>query len=215
MELQKSLFKEFGIKNDGKIVLVYGSKQIFQFSLLLASHMLLGGKKIAIVDGGCKFDLHIISNFAWQQHINPTILLNRVFVSRGFTSYQVEAVINERLVSFLQKIKSNTAMIFGLLDTFYDEQVRFAEAFKMLKRIILQLQKMKKQNYSVLIAVEHLNVLPKERNRFLEILKQSADVVYKLIDENENISIILEKNVKIIRSEKNGKNITYIHKNNR
>lgn len=215
IELQKSLCKEFGIKTNGKIVLIYGSRQIFQFSLLLASQLLLRGDKVAVIDGGCRFDLQIIAKFAWQKHLDPNILLNRIFVSRGFTSYQVEAVISERLVQFLRTIKSNMAMIFGLLDTFYDEQVRFADAYKMLIRIISNLQKMKNQNFSLLIAVEYLKVLPKERNQFLEILKQSADEVYKLTDENENISIILEKNINKIRSNKNGKNTTYIYKNNR
>ncbi|RCK74526.1 MAG: hypothetical protein IGBAC_1474 [Ignavibacteriae bacterium] len=214
-ELQNLLHKQLETTAGGKVILVYGSKQIFQFSLLLASHILLQGGRIAVVDGGCRFDLHIISRFARQKHISPEILLNRIFISRGFTPYQMEAVINERLVSFLKKIKSNTAMIFGLLDTFYDEQVRFKEAYNMLKRIIFNLQKMKNQNFSLLVAVEHFNVLPKERNRFLEMLKQTADEVYKLTDENESVSIIVEKNTKTIRSNNYGKNTTYIYRNNR
>lgn len=208
---------EFGFHSSvgGKIVLLYGNKNIFQVALLFASHLLLQGTPIAIVDGGCHFDLHIISRFARQRHVDSETLLNRIYVSRGFTSYQMEAAINNRLVSFMNKIHSKSAMIFGLLDTFYDEQVRFIDARNMLRRIIFNLDKMRKRGISLLVAVEELNILPKERNVFLKMLKQTSDVIYKLVEDEEQLFILIKENIDKIRRLKNGTYITNIYKNNR
>lgn len=204
---QATFTNEFTDLPAGSIFLIYGSKRIFPLSLLLASHVLIKGKSIAIVDGCCRFDVQTISNFARQRRINPEILLKRIFISRGFTSYQMEAAINNRLELFLKKINSNTVLIFGLLDTFYDEQVPFYQVKNMLQRIVVHLNRMKEKGISILLASEERKVLPKERNQFFDILKQNADTIYQLLEENNDI--------KLLRSKNYGTHTANIHKNNR
>ncbi len=189
------------------IFFIYGSNRVFQLSLTLAAHALIKGKSIAVIDGCCRFDVHTISNFARQRRINPDILLKRIYISRGFTSYQMEATINNRLEQFLKKINSNTVMIFGLLDTFYDEQVPFYQVNNMFQRIVGHLKQMKEKGISILLASEERKVLPKERNQFFDILKQNADTIYQLLEESNDI--------KQIRNNNYGTNTTNIHKNHR
>ncbi len=218
---QLVLMNDFANLPSGKICLLYGDKRVFQLSLLLASHALVKSKSLAVVDGCNRFDVHAISRFARQRRINPEVLLKRIYVSRGFTSYQMEAAVNERLVPFLKRIGSNTALIFGLLDTFYDDQVPFREAQGMLQRIVTQLDAMRRQGISILLASTEWNVQPKERNRLFDSLKQVADTVYKLaavsseatpkIDVNDEIKLLVEKE----RSKEHGTHTSYIHKNNR
>ncbi len=217
---QDALAMDFNNSQRGKIYLLYGDKRVFQLSLLLASHSLIGGNPIAVIDGCSRFNVHTISHFARQHRLSPEILLNRIYVSRGFTSYQMEAAIRDRLAPFLKRIKSDTALIFGLLDTFFDEQVPFREAKSMLQRIIAQLVTMKKQGISVLIASEEWNVLPKERNQFFSMIKNTVDAAYKLVPSEEGaIQKKLEPDdeIKLIkeRSTTYGTHTTDIHKNNR
>ncbi len=204
---QAAFTNEFTDLPAGSIFFIYGNKRIFPLSLVLASHALIKGKSIAVVDGCCRFDVHTITNFARQRGINPDILLKRIYISRGFTSYQMEAAINNRLEQFLKKINSNTVMIFGLLDTFYDEQVPFYQVKNMLQRIVVQLKRMKEKGISILLASEERKVLPKERNQFFDILKQNADIIYQLLEESNDI--------KQIRNNNYGTHTPNIHTNNR
>ncbi|MDI6804603.1 MAG: hypothetical protein QME58_12295 [Bacteroidota bacterium] len=204
---QAAFTNEFTDSPAGSIFFIYGSKRIFPLSLTLAAHALIKGKSIAVVDGCCRFDVHTITNFARQRRINPDILLKRIYISRGFTSYQMEAAINNRLAQFLKKINSNTVMIFGLLDTFYGEQVPFYQVNNMLQRIVVHLKQMKEKGISILLASEERKVLPKERNQFFDLLKQNADTIYQLLEDSDDIKQIRNKNY--------GTHTPNIHKNNR
>jgi hypothetical protein len=229
---QLALMNDFTKLPSGKICLLYGDKRVFQLSLLLASHALLKNKSLAVVDGCNRFSVYSISYFARQHHFDPERLLRRIFISRGFTSYQMEAVVNDKLVPFLNRVNSNTALIFGLLDTFYDEQVPFREVKGMLRRIIIQLDRMRRQGFSILLASTEWDIRPRERNQLFDSLKQVADTVYKLaaecpegfqrvvknkdrgqknIDIQDEIKLLIEKE----RSKNCGTHTAYIHKDNR
>ena len=65
--------------------------------------------------------------------MTPENLLDNIFVSRAFTCYQMEAVITERLPAFVRRSRSPVVMIFGLLDTFYDEQAPLFEVRRELR----------------------------------------------------------------------------------
>lgn len=170
----------------GKVYLLYGESPIFRLSLMMAAHALNTGTSIAVVDGCNRFDAHSIARFARERGKDPSDFLNRIFVSRGFTCYQMEAAITNRLSSFLDRIGSRTALIFGLLDTFYDEQAPLREVQQILQRVLGSLHAMKQEGISILLACTEWNVLPQERNRLFATLKQGMDRVYRLDVNEEN-----------------------------
>lgn len=181
----QALFQSFA-EPTGKMYLAYGDRLVFRLSLVLAAQELSRGGSIAIVDGGNRFDVHTITNFARERRLDPDALLNRVFVSRGFTCYQMEAAITSRLPEFLARKNSRVAMIFGLLDTFYDEQAPLREVRQILNRVLHALHAMKKNNISLLLASTEYNVLPKERNQLFVQLKSAMDNVYHLTLDTDN-----------------------------
>jgi hypothetical protein len=84
-------------------------------------------------------------------------------------------------------------MIFGLLDTFYDEQASFREVQQILQRLLGTLQEIKRGGVSVLLACTEWNVLPKERNQLFTTLKSGMDSIYRLtVDQNDKPSLMLE-----------------------
>jgi hypothetical protein len=167
------------ISSPGKTYLVHGDAAVFQLSLRIAAYLLASGDSVAVVDGGNRFNVHAISMFARGRQMDPDSFLRRIYVSRGFTCYQMEQAIVNRLPQFLKRIHSSTAMIFGLLDTFYDEQAPLREVQHILTRILSSLQTMKAEGISVLFACTEMNVLPKERNKLLTDIKSGVDYVYK------------------------------------
>jgi hypothetical protein len=177
----------------GKVFLLYGERPIFQLSLQMAAHAMTGGNSIAVVDGCNRFDVHALSRFARVRKIDPNKFLNHIFISRGFTCYQMEQAIAHKLPTFLATIHSNTALIFGLLDTFYDEQASLREVRQILQRLLGSFQEMKSRGISLLVVCLERTVAPKERNQLFTTLKNGVDRVYKL-DTNERgaLQLLLE-----------------------
>ncbi len=178
----------------GKVCLLYGDKFIFNLSLRMAAYAMAQGSPVAVVDGCNRFNVHLLSRFARERRIDPDDFLRRIFISRGFTCYQMEQAVSARLPVFLESIGSNVAMIFGLLDTFYDEQASFREVQQILRRLLGTLQEIKANGVSVLLACTEWNVLPKERNQLFTTLKTGMDTIYRLRDDGTNRpALFLEK----------------------
>ena len=178
----------------GKVCLLYGDKLIFNLSLRMAAYAMAQGSPVAVVDGCNRFNVHLLSRFAREHRIDPDDFLRRIFISRGFTCYQMEQAVSARLPAFLESIGSNVAMIFGLLDTFYDEQASFREVQQILRRLLGTLQEIKASGVSVLLACTEWNVLPKERNQLFTTLKTGMDTIYRLKDDGANRpALFLEK----------------------
>jgi hypothetical protein len=177
----------------GKVFLLYGERPIFQLSLQMAAHAIAGGNSIAVVDGCNRFDVHALSRFARVRKIDPNKFLNHIFISRGFTCYQMEQAIAHKLPAFLATIHSNTALVFGLLDTFYDEQASLHEVRQILQRLLGSFQEMKSRGISLLVVCLERTVAPKERNQLFTTLKNGVDRVYKLdTDERGTLQLLLE-----------------------
>ncbi len=179
----------------GKTYLLYGDKPIFLLSLKMAAYGIAGGSSVAVVDGCNRFNVHFLSQFAREKKLNIDDFLHRIYVSRGFTCYQMEQAIVHRLPSFLNTIDSRTAMIFGLLDTFYDQQASLQEVRQILRRVVAALQEMKADGISVLLVCRKLNVLPKERNELFTTLQAGVDTIYRLQSDDDVPKLFLEKGV--------------------
>ena len=178
----------------GKVYLLYGDDRIFPISLTMAAHAMVAGSSVAVVDGCNQFNVHLISRFARERKLDPDKLLRQIFISRGFTCYQMEQAITNRLPAFLKTRNSSTAMIFGLLDTFFDEQASLREVQQILQRVLVALQAMKTNGVSVLVVCQAYNVLPEERNRLFGTLKTGMDRVYRLeVDEANKSKLFLEQ----------------------
>lgn len=192
----------------GKVYLLYGDETVFRLSHRVAAQVLGGGASVALVDGANRFDVQAVVRFARERRLDPDALLKRLFISRGFTCYQMEAAVTERLPAFLQRTGSRTALIFGLLDTFYDEQASLRDVQSILRRIEQALLDMKERGVSILLAGIEWNVLPAERNQLLDRLKAGMDRVYRLeMQGEESLQLVLERNEEgrgALRSDQRG-----------
>ena len=164
----------------GKLILLSGGDDIFPLSHRVATELLHRSEPVVLVDGCNRFDIHAVIRSAQQWKANPDVFLSRIFISRGFTCYQMEATLTERLPAFLQKVNARFALIFGLLDTFYDEQAPMRDVQFILRRVISALSQMKERGVSLLLTSKEWNVLPKERRRLFGDLNEAMDRVYRL-----------------------------------
>ena len=188
-----TFLRKFKADPPGKLYCLHGDRSVFRISLYAASHALLAGMPIALVDGTNRFDAYYIAEFARRvtsqrlatKHVKPEQLLESIYISRAFTCYQMEATITERLPAFLTWKHSSVAIIFGLLDTFYDEQAPLFEVKASLQRIIVSLYKLKQQNISVLLASLDVKLASKERSVLFPKLRSAMDEVFTVIETDE------------------------------
>jgi hypothetical protein len=185
-----SLVRQFEAAPPGKLFCLHGDTSVFRLSLYTASHALLRGVPIALVDGTNRFDVYYIAEFARRvtsqrlvnQRVTPEQLLRQIHIARAFTCYQMEATITERLPAFLHRTHAPVAIIFGLLDTFYDDQAPLFEVKASLQRIIAALKGLKQENISVLLASLDMKLESKERNALFPKLTAAMDYTVQLVE---------------------------------
>jgi hypothetical protein len=211
---RQEMLEWFG-NGEGKVCLLYGERPVFSLSLYIAAFDVMRGTNIAFIDGCNRFDVHFFVEFARQRKINPDEFLKHIFVTRGFTCYQMEAAINDKLFTFLQSIGSSRATIFGLLDTFYDEQASLSEVQQILQRLLIKFQYFKEQGITLLLTCPDWKVFPPERNRLFLTLKRNVDKVFHLIlNEEQKPKLFLETPNNYLDTKgvtAYGKNSTYLH----
>ena len=200
----------------GKVLLLTGEDDIFRLSHRVAGEILRRGEPVVLVDGCNRFDIQAIIRLARQWNVNPDLFLSHCFISRGFTCYQVEATLTERLPAFLQRVNARCAFVFGLLDTFYDEQAPMRDVLLILKRVIAALNQMKARGVSVLLTSKEWNVLPRERQRLFFDLRGEMDWVYRLNrSAGESLQLFIEQRRLPARTAgkggTNGTHRTYVH----
>jgi hypothetical protein len=185
-----TLVRQFHAAPPGKLYLLHGGERVFRFSLAAAAQALVAGVPMTVVDGANRFDAYFIAEFARRftaagtgRRITPEELLERIYVSRAFTCYQMEALITDRLPAFLALSRSPVAIIFGLLDTFYDDQAPLFEVRNGLRRIVGVLQRLKRGGTSILLASANGRPVPPERRGLQGTLHASMDRVYMLEEE--------------------------------
>lgn len=185
-----SIIRQFEASPPGKLFCVHGDASVFRLSLHAASHTLLRGVPVALVDGTNRFDAYYIAGFArkvtsqTKRRVTPEQLLRRIYIARAFTCYQMEATITERLPVFLKRSGAPIAIIFGLLDTFYDEQAPLFEVKASVQRIIAALHTLKADNISVLLASLDVKLESRERNQLFPRVSSAMDRVVKVTEES-------------------------------
>ena len=198
-----TLVKRFAAAPPGKLYCLHGDRSVFRLSLYAASHALLTGVPITLVDGTNRFDVYYIAEFARKvtsqrfvkRRVEPERLLENIFISRAFTCYQMEATITEKLPAFVKRKHSPMVIIFGLLDTFYDEQAPLFEVKASLQRIIAALHRLKGESVSILLASLDMKLESQERNGLFPKLASAMDEAFHVTESAEGQKIVREKRI--------------------
>lgn len=164
----------------GKTVLLYGSTLVYYTSLVVVKEILKRLPSVAIVDGANRFDAYNLARLAQTDGRDPVGILNRVFLSRMFTAFQMDGVLTRGVEPFLRQSRTKVLVVLGLLHTFYDDQISVREAERSLTRISEKFCELKDGGISVLLASENLTPAQKQKEFFHLRLKAMADDVYEV-----------------------------------
>jgi len=190
------LFPGFAI---GDFAVIYGSTSVLSLTSLLCVRAQLPrqlgglGSNVVFVDGGNTFRLYQVARLAKLYKFDPKQALERIYISRAFTAYQMTALILEKLEETIIHYGSKLAIISDVAGFFLDKDVSEDEARRVYSQLTAYLSNFAKENQIILIATYQPRQETK-RNNFLHALTCGrANTVISLRQERGEREIILEK----------------------
>ncbi|MCW4009342.1 MAG: hypothetical protein NWF05_01815 [Candidatus Bathyarchaeota archaeon] len=142
----------------GDFAVIYSSSSLASFASLLCVRAQLpaqlGGlsSNVVFIDGGNTFKLHQVARLAKLHHMDPKQVLDRIYLSRAFTAYQMTALIMEHLQSAVEKYHAKLVVISDLAGLFSDKDIPDEEARRVFSQVVAYLQSFTRQNKIILIA---------------------------------------------------------------
>jgi hypothetical protein len=171
--------------------LLHGHSSVYTAALLLGC---ASKRPVAVIDGSMRFNSYLISRLASFLGLPPGRTLERVHVTRSFTAFQTEAAVTSKLPRFLYRTPCPLVIVLGLLDTYYDEQVRPSECRESLLRIMRTLKVLARRETHVLIAdVDVAAAAPPGKGDLFSLVRKEAESALLLGHDGTNFFLNQER----------------------
>jgi hypothetical protein len=155
----------------------------------------LGGLEtnVLFVDGGNSFRLYDVSNIAQFHELEPRKVLERIFVSRVFTAYQLTSTIFDRLHDAVKHYESKLVVLSDLAHLYLDKDVPTREANDVFSQLTSFIRDFAQENQVIVIAT-YLPPSRSKRNLFFEeMILARANVVASVRSSRYGREFVLEK----------------------
>lgn len=183
----------------GDFAVLYGSPSVISLTSLLCIRAQLPaqlgglGSNVVFVDGGNTFRLYKIALLAQLHQLNPREVLERIFISRAFTAYQLTSLILDKLEETVKKYNAKLVVISDIAGFFLDNDVSHEEAQRVYSQLINYLSNFARKHQIVVVAT----YLPYSDSRrsilFQEITCSKANTVIAFSKTAYTREITLEK----------------------
>lgn len=178
----------------GKVGLLYGEKKVYSLATLIGAEILMHTPGIVIIDGANRVDPYLFAKLARMKKIDPYYFLDRAYVTRAYTCYQLDISITDGLFAFIRSVDAQFLVVYGLIDLFDDEQVPVVDIMDILHRVRGTLLYLKANGISTLLVSSFPRFQIKEREQFFKQMSAMSDVRYRLEQHDLTQHIILEEN---------------------
>jgi phage tail sheath gpL-like len=131
---------------------------------------------LRVLDGGNQFNVYPVARSIRRHTPNLNAALQRIYLSRAFTCYQMAVMLDEAAATPIPPIPT---LALDLLATFYDENVTLVESQRLLRGCLRQLQRMSQQ-VPVIVSVRPPAPICQERIVLLEQLRQATTHVWEI-----------------------------------
>jgi hypothetical protein len=181
----------------GDFVALRGNAASFMFfALSVRSQLPLerGGleSSTTFIDGGNLFSPYAIAEIARECGLDPKEVLDRVYVSRAFTVYQLSSLILEKLHNVLRKSKSRLLIVSNITSLFLDRDVPKTEARELFIKVCSRLAHIVSEEQTI-VAVSHFPGSLSEQSFFLEaVLLGKCNISIRLERRSRVFTFVLE-----------------------
>lgn len=183
----------------GDFALIYGSHAVLSLSWLLCIRAQLPpqlgglGSNVVFIDGANTFRLYQVTRLARLHQLDPKQALDRIYISRAFTAYQMASLILQKLEDAAKAYNAKLVIISDIAATFLDKDVEDEEAKRVYSQITTRLSNFAREHHIIVVATypPHIN---NQRNLYLQALTSGrANVVLALKQTRYEREIIMEK----------------------
>jgi hypothetical protein len=183
----------------GDFAVFYGSPSVISLTSLLCVRAQLPiqlgglGSNVVFIDGGNTFRLYKIARLAQLHQLNPREVLERVFISRAFTAYQLTSLILDKLEETVKSCNAKLVVISDIAGLFLDTNVPQKEAQRVYSQIVSYLSAFAKKHQIILIATYLPYSSNKKNSLFQEITCAKANTVMSFSQTTYTREVNLEK----------------------
>jgi predicted ATP-dependent serine protease len=183
----------------GDFAVLHGSPTVLPLSMLLCVRAQLPpqlgglGTNVTFVDGGNTFRLYDVSTLAQAHELDPKGVLERIFISRAFTAYQMTSIVFDRLRETVEQHDSKLVVVSDIAGLYLDKDVPEREAKHVFSQLTLRLSRFAEKNHVTVIATYPPHYASK-RNLFLKWAACGrANVVASVRPTRHSSLFVLEK----------------------
>jgi hypothetical protein len=158
----------------GDFAVLYGSPLVTTITSLLCVRAQLPtqlgglGSNVVFIDGGITFRLYRIAKLAQLHELSPEKVLQKIFISRAFTAYQLTSLIMEKLEETVKAYNSKVTIITDIAGFFLGTDIATEEAQKVYSQILAYLADFAHKHQIIVIAT----YLPYENSKRNTTLQQ-------------------------------------------
>jgi len=182
----------------GEFAVLVGHPLSMMLSFLLSVRSQLpfkrGGlnSRVVYIDGGNTFDPYAVSAIAQEYGLEPRSALEKIFISRAFTAYQLTALVFEKLEEALKRYRAKLVVISDITGLFLDRDVpkmEGRETFLKMTQYLLELATGRRD----IVVTSYFPRPYSSRNLFLEsVLLGRATTVIKFKESKGGFKFALE-----------------------
>lgn len=183
----------------GDFAVLYGSQSVDSLISLLCIRAQLPvqlgglGSNVVFIDGGNNFKLYQVTRLAQVHQMDPKKTLDRIYISRAFTAYQLTSLIMDKLSETITKYNAKIVIISDILQLFLDEDIPDDEAQSIYNQITRYLASFAKERQIIIIATYSRHQDSKRETLLKEATCQKASTVLYFQKTPYTSEVSLEK----------------------
>ena len=183
----------------GDFAVLYDSHAVSSIASLLCVRAQLPpqlgglGTNTVFIDGANTFRLYQITRLARLHQLDPKQVLDRIYISRAFTAYQMVSLILQKLEDAVKTCNAKLVIVSDIAAMFLDKDVQDEEAKRIYSQVTTRLSNFARENQIIIVATypPHQD---SQRNLYLHTLTCGrANVVMALRQTKYDREIVLEK----------------------
>src|SRR4030043_815812 len=142
----------------GDFALLYGSHAVLSLSSLLCVRAQLPpqlgglGSNVVFLDGGNTFKLYQITRLARLHQLDPKQVLDRIYISRAFTAYQMTSLVLQKLEDAVKSCNAKLVIISDIASMFLDKDVQDEEAKRIFSQVTNRLLNFAREQDVIVVA---------------------------------------------------------------
>jgi len=155
------------------------------------------GSSVIFVDGGNSFNPYLVADLARIYDLDPRATLERVYVSRAFTAYQLSSLILEKLQPFLNVKRSRLLVVSDIASLFLDRDIPKTEAKDLFMKVCAKLSEIAEEKQTLVLATYYPEPRSKRGLFFEAVLFGRSNVTVKFERRGSVLRFVLQGHPRI------------------